>query len=165
MLTLLAKILKALNSEQSPSQLAIAVSIAVIMGLTPLLSLHNLILLLFALWFRVNLSILIVSYPLFVLLGWMFSTQLEAFGYWVLQHPDLESFWVGLYNNLGGRWSGFYYSGRVGSLIVATALAIILFPIVRFGVIKYRQVVLEKINKSKIMLWLKASKFWDFYSA
>jgi len=165
MLTLLVKILKALNSEQSPSQLAIAVSIATIMGLTPFLSLHNLVLILFALWFRVNLGFLIASYPLFALLGWMFSAQLENFGFSLLQMPALQDFWVSLYNNLGGRWSGFYYSGRIGSLVVALGLAILLFPIVRFGVIKYREVAMEKINSSKLMLWLKATKFWHFYNA
>ena len=165
MITLLVKILKALNSEQSPSQLAIAVSIAAILGLTPFLSLHNLLLVLFALWFRVNLGILIVSYPLFAILGWMFSAQFEAFGFSLLQMPALQDFWVSLYNNLGGRWSGFYYSGRIGSLVIAFGLAIVLFPIVRFAVVKYRQVAMGKINKSKIMLWLKASKFWQFYKA
>jgi uncharacterized protein (TIGR03546 family) len=165
MLTLLVKILKALNSEQSPSQLAIAVSIAAIMGLTPFLSMHNLVLVLFAMWFRVNLGLLIVSYPLFAILGWMFSAQLEAFGFSLLQMPELQDFWISLYNNLGGRWSGFYFSGRLGSLVVSLVLAIILFPIVRFGVIKYREVVLEKFNSSKLMLWLKATKFMHFYNA
>ncbi len=46
MLALLMKILKALNSEQSPGQLAAAVSFAAIIGLTPLLSLHNFFILL-----------------------------------------------------------------------------------------------------------------------
>ncbi len=165
MLTLFVKILKALNSEQSPSQLAIAVSIAAIMGLTPFLSLHNLVLLLIALWFRVNLGLLIVSYPLFAILGWMFSAQFEAFGFSLLQNPALENFWIALYNNLGGRWSGFYYSGRIGSLVIATIVAIVIFPIVRFSVVQYRQTLMEKINKSKLMLWLKATKFWQFYNA
>ena len=51
MLAILAKLLKVLNSEQSPGQIAAAISFAAIIGLTPLLSLHNLIIALLVLWF------------------------------------------------------------------------------------------------------------------
>ncbi len=164
MLTLLAKILKALNSEQSPSQLAIAVSLAAILGLTPLLSFHNILVILIALWFRVNLGILLVSYPLFMLLGWMLAPGFDSVGYWLLEMPSLQTFWEVLYNQLGGRWSGFYYTGRLGSFVVSIIVAIVLFPIMRFAVVKYREVVLAKMQKSRLMVWLRASKLWQLYS-
>ena len=77
MLTLFVKLLKALNSEQSAGQLAMAISLAVILGFTPFLSLHNVFILLIALWFRVNLSLLIISYPLFALIGYLLSSIFE----------------------------------------------------------------------------------------
>ena len=65
MLTILAKLLKALNSETSAWALALAVVLGMFMGITPLWRIHNLIILLAALIFRVNLSLFIVSFGIF----------------------------------------------------------------------------------------------------
>lgn len=61
MLNFLAKLLKVLNSERSPGQLAAAVSLAAIIGMTPLYSLHNLFVLFLVLFFRVNLTVFFYS--------------------------------------------------------------------------------------------------------
>ncbi len=164
MLTILVKLLKALNSEQSPGQLAFAVSLAIILGFTPLLSLHNLIILLVALWFRVNLSLLIVSYPLFALSGYLLSPFFESVGLNILQMPSLLPFWESFFNTLFGRWSNFYYSGVMGSFVVGLVTAIIVFPLAKFAIVAYREKWLQRFNQFKIMKMLKASKFWQLYS-
>ena len=53
---LLAKLLKALNSDDSPWQLAFGVMLGMIMGLTPFWGLHSLLILFIVLFLRVNLS-------------------------------------------------------------------------------------------------------------
>ena len=52
MLTLFFKALKALNSDYSPAQISLAVCLGMIIGLTPLGSVHNAIFFLFVLKFR-----------------------------------------------------------------------------------------------------------------
>ncbi len=164
MLTILVKLLKALNSEQSPGQLAIAVSLAIIIGFTPLISLHNLFIVLIALWFRVNLTLLIVSYPLFALIGYLLSPIFESVGLSILQMPSLLPVWESFFNTLLGRWSNFYYSGVMGSFVTGLLVAIIVFPIVKLMVVAYRENWLKKIEQLKVMKMLKASKFWQLYS-
>ncbi|MBV1908387.1 MAG: TIGR03546 family protein [Kangiellaceae bacterium] len=164
MLTILAKLLKALNSEQSPNQLAIAVSLAAILGLTPFLSLHNAVVLMFALWFRVNLSILLISYPLFAFIGYLLSPVFENVGLSILQSPSMLEMWESFFNTVIGRWSNFYYSGVMGSLAVSIIAAIILFPLTRIAVEAYREKWLVKIEQFKVTKMLKASKFWHLYS-
>jgi len=164
MLTILVKLLKALNSEQSPSQLAIAVSLAVVLGFTPILSLHNLLIIFFALWFRVNLSLLLVSYPLFVFIGFLLSSIFDSIGLQILQMPALQSVWESFFNTLFGRWSNFYYAGVIGSFTIGVIVAIILFPLVRFSVLAYREKWLQRFNQLKVMRMLKASKFWQLYA-
>ncbi len=163
MLTLFAKILKALNSEQSPAQLSLAVCFALIMGFTPLFSLHNVLIILLALWIRVNLTFFIISYPLFAMLGWLLSPWTTAVGEALLQNPSMAGFWESFYNTLIGRWSGFYYTGLLGGLVVGIISAIVLFPVFQFLIRKYRETIYEKVQKTRIMLWLKASKFWQVY--
>lgn len=164
MLTVLAKLLKALNSEQSPNQLAIAISLSVILGFTPLISLHNIFVILIALWFRVNLSLLVVSYPLFALMGYLLSPVFESVGLAILQMPSLTPLWDDLFNTLFGRWSDFYYSGVMGSFVVGLITAIVLFPTIKILIRAYREKWMVKFNQFKITKILKASKFWQIYS-
>jgi len=164
MLTILIKLFKALNSEQSPKQLAIGLSLAVILGFTPFMSLHNVIVLLVALWFRVNLTLLIVSYPLFAFIGYLLSSLFEKIGLALLQAPSMLSTWEGFFNTLIGRWSNFYFAGVMGSFVVAVIVAIIIFPIASSMIAVYREKWLEKIAKFKITKLLKASKFWQLYA-
>ncbi|MCW8880165.1 MAG: TIGR03546 family protein [Kangiellaceae bacterium] len=163
MLTILAKIFKALNSEQSPNQLAIAISLAAVVGMTPLLSLHNLFIFLIVLWFRVNLTMFLVSWPLFTLLGLLLSSPIQSLGNMVLQEPSLVPMWESFYNTLIGRWSDFYYKGVMGGLILGTSIAIISFPISKALINKYRYKWLEKIQKYQVVRMLKASKLWQLY--
>jgi len=164
MLTILVKLFKALNSEQSTNQLAIAVSLAIILGFTPLISLHNLIIVLIALWFRINLTLLIVSYPLFALVGFVFSSFFESIGLSILQSEGLAPIWEAFFNTLFGRWSNFYYSGVIGSFVVSLVVAAIAFPVVKIMVRAYREKWLSKIERFKIVKTLKASRFWELYS-
>lgn len=164
MLTILVKLLKALNSEQSPGQLAIAISLAIILGFTPLVSLHNLLIILIALWFRVNLTLLIVSYPLFALIGYLLSPVFESIGLNILQIPSLLPLWESFFNTLFGRWSNFYYAGVMGSFVVGLIVAIIMFPLVKYSVTAYRHKWLIKFEQFKIVKMLKASRFWQLYA-
>jgi len=163
MLTVLAKILKVLNSEQSPNQIAAAISLAAIVGLTPLLSLHNLLVFLVVLAFRVNLTMFLVAWPLFTILGLAIAPVAESVGMSLLQAPALQTFWESFYNTLIGRWSNFYFSGVLGSLLIALVVALIGFPLFKVLVVNYRVSWLEKIEKYQIIKMLKASKFWQFY--
>lgn len=164
MLTIFVKLLKALNSEQSPNQLAIAISLAAILGLTPLLSIHNIVVILVALWFRVNLTILLVSYPLFAFIGFLLSPLFESVGLSVLQAPSMLATWESFFNTVVGRWSNFYYSGVMGSFLVSLVAAIILFPVSKIAVTAYREKWLAKIEQFKVTKMLKATKFWQLYS-
>jgi len=165
MLTILVKIFKALNSEQSPGQLAAAISLAVIIGFTPLLSLHNLFILFFVLLFRVNLTIFLVSWPLFGLLGLIIEPLAERLGLYLLQMPSLLPLWESFYNTLVGRWSNFYYSGVIGSFVIALALAVILYPLSKILVAQYREKWSQKLEQFQVIKMLKASKFWQLYAS
>jgi uncharacterized protein (TIGR03546 family) len=163
MLAILMKILKALNSEQSPRQIAAAISFAAIIGLTPLLSLHNIVILLLVLWFRVNLSVFLLMWPLFSLVGLLLAPVSESIGLVLLQDPSLIPMWESFYNTLLGRWSNFYYSGVLGGLVLSSILAILLYPISNKLILLYRVKCLDKFEKFKIVRILKASKFWQIY--
>ncbi len=160
MLAILAKILKTLNSEQSPSQIAAAISLAAIIGFTPLLSLHNIIVLFIVLFFRVNLTMFLVAWPLFSILGLAFSPASQAIGISLLQQASLQPIWESFYNTLVGRWSNFYYSGVIGGLVLGVAIAIVAFPLSKLFIVRYRESWMDKMEKLHLVKLLKASSFW-----
>jgi len=165
MLSILVKLFKALNSEQSPNQLAIAISLAAILGLTPFGSLHNVIIIFIALMFRVNLTLLIISYPLFALLGYLLAPLFQQVGSSLLEATALTNFWTAFFNTLIGRWSNFYYSGVMGSFVISVVVAIALYPLSRIMIVAYRQQWLQKINQLQLVKLLKASRFWQLYES
>jgi len=71
-LNALAKLLRALNSETDPAQIALGACFGFVMGLTPLFSLHNLVVLFLALVLRANLMAFLLSLTLFPesAMGW-----------------------------------------------------------------------------------------------
>ncbi len=165
MITILMKIFKALNSEQSSGQLAAAISFAAIVGLTPLCSLHNLLIFLLVLWFRVNLTIFLIMWPVFSLLGLIIAPVSESLGISLLQSSNLMLFWEGLYNTLPGRWSNFYYSEVLGGLLIASVLAMILYPVNKMLITQYREKWLNRFQQYKVVKILRATKIWHLYEA
>lgn len=165
MLTILVKIFKALNSEQSPNQLAAAVSLAAILGLTPLLSLHNFLVIFVVLIFRVNLTIFLVTWPLFSLIGLIISPFAEQLGSSLLQLPEMQAIWTSFYNTIIGRWSNFYYSGVLGSLVISLGVAIIGYPVFKLLIVQYRNKWLKKFEQYHIVKLLKTSKIWQLYQS
>lgn len=163
MLTSLVRLFKALNSEQNASQLAMALSLSAILGLTPLYSLHNILILLIVFSFRINLSLFFLSYPLFAFIGYLLSDVFESVGLNVLQTPHLIDMWQSFFNTIIGRWSNFYYSGVIGSLLVALAIAIIIYPLSKRLINLYQNKLLVKIEKYHLVKMLKASTFWKLY--
>ena len=165
MLTLLVKLLKVLNSEQSPNQIAAAISLAAIIGITPLLSLHNLLVVFAVLFLRVNLTLFLVSWPIFALLGVALSPLSESLGRAVLQAESLIPLWQTFYNTLLGRWSNFYYAGVFGSLLIGVITGLILYPVSSRLIVAYRHRWLEKLERFKIVKLLKTSRLWQMYQS
>ena len=100
---LLAKLLKALNSDDSPWQLAFGVMLGMIMGLTPFLGLHSIIILFIVLFLRVNLSTFLLAYALFSGLTLMLNPMMAGIGESLLTSANLTSMWTSLYNSTFGQ--------------------------------------------------------------
>lgn len=165
MLSILAKLLKALNSEASPSQISLAVCFALIMALTPLLSWHNAIVLLLALVIKVNLSAFIVSLGLFSLLAWFVDPYSASLGEQILTAPGLQETWTSLYQIDFLRITKFNHTLVMGGLVVSLIAFLPVFFLCRFLVVQYRAKLLVWVEKLWIAKLIKGSKFYRIYQA
>ncbi|MGD8380360.1 MAG: TIGR03546 family protein [Gammaproteobacteria bacterium] len=165
MLRLAAKVLRVLNSEADPSQIADAVCLGAIMGLTPLWSPHNLIVLFLVLVLRVNLSSFIAAWGLFTAFAYALDPLFDRVGLALLTSDTFKGLWTLLYNTTAGRLSHFNNSVLLGSLVASVIGAIPLYFLTIFLIRRYRLHVQTWIRRMRLVQAIKASNFWRIYSA
>jgi uncharacterized protein (TIGR03546 family) len=162
---LLAKLFKALNSDSSPWQLALGFALGMVMGLTPLLGLHSLLLLFIVLFFRVNVTGFLVSWAVFSVLSIPLSMMLSNLGEALLLNEGLQSVWSVLYSSYIGQLSQFYHTLTLGSLLTS----IVLFPFILIAskklIEQYRQRFMQWVNQWRVVQFIKGSNFYQLYQA
>jgi uncharacterized protein (TIGR03546 family) len=163
MLNLLARILHVLNSETEPRQISLAVCFAMIMGITPLYSLHNLAVLFLVLILRVNLATFLVAWPLIAGIGYIIDPLLHKIGLAALTANSLQGIWTTLYNNTLFRLERFNNTIVMGGLIFSAVLFLPCYFFSNLLVRRYRENFLAWMEKTKLAKILKASKLFAVY--
>ena len=162
---MLAKLLKALNAEGSPTQISLGFAAGMIVGLTPLWSLHNLIFLFLVFLLRINLSAFFLSFAVFSGIAYLADPLMDKIGEALLTSPALIGLWTSLYNQDIWRFAHFNNTLTLGSLVSAVVLAIPLVFVSNFLVKNYRAHVLAWVRRTKLMQLIKASRFYRVYDA
>ncbi|WP_320822994.1 TIGR03546 family protein [Reinekea sp.] len=163
MITMVLKLLKALNSEIGPWQIAFAGAFAMVIGLTPLWSVHNLVILLLAFVLRVHLATFFMFWALFTGLAYLLDPWFHQIGLYWLSQASLNATWTNMYQQDFWQVLHFNHSMTLGSLIV-TVLAF--FPtalLFRLGIIRYRVSMMPWLNKLKVIQVLKGSRLYQLY--
>ena len=159
----LAKLLIILNSETNPSQISLAFCFAMVVGFTPLWTPHNLIVIFLLLLLRANLSAFILGWALFSTLAFALDPLFHRLGLAVLTAPALEPLWTSLYNSTLWRIENFNDTIVAGSLCVSLIGFVPLFLLSNVLVRRYRDHVLEWFMRTRLMTFIKASRFYGVY--
>lgn len=165
MIKLLARFLRVLNSESEPSQISLALGFALIAGLTPLYSPHNIIVLLLVLILKVNLSAFILGMIAFTGASYALDPLFHITGLFLLTLNHLEGVWTILYNLSVFRLERFYNSVVLGSLFTSLILFYPLYTVSNRAIVKYRERVLAWIIKSRIMQIIRMNKLYRAYQS
>ena len=165
MIKMIAKFLKVLNSETEPGQISLAFCLAMILGLTPLMSLHNLVVILLMLLVRVNLSACILGWVFFSGIAYILDPLFNLIGLAILTSQGLEGLWTSLYNITLFRLAKFNNSIVMGSLLFSLICFIPLYFLFNQIIRKYRVHVLEWVKKTRLMKAFKANKLFKAYQA
>lgn len=158
-----AKLLKALSSEASPNQLAGGFILGMIIGLTPVLSVHNLLILVLIIILKVNIGMAILAFLIFSGIAYLADPLFHSFGIWILENDGLQDTWTSMYNNELWAISKFYNTVVIGSFISALVLCVPMFPLTKVGVVQYRKHIHEKVMKTKFAKALKGTKLYSVY--
>jgi len=135
-------LLKHLHSDDTPGQVAAGLALGAILGLTPLLNLHNVVVLILIIMLRVSFSGALLGWLVFTPLGFAFDPLFDALGHrLLLETPALNGVWTTLYNTPVVPLTNFNNTVVLGSLAVAVGLFLPLNALGRFGVRRYRAAV------------------------
>jgi uncharacterized protein (TIGR03546 family) len=163
MLRLLAKLIKILNSEAEPAQISLAICLGMVAGLTPMMSLHNLLVLLLALVIRVNLSAFILGILFFSGLAYALDPVFHSIGHRVLGSQALEDVFTTMYNNPLIRLTRFNNTIVMGSLLASLAAFIPMALLLNLVIRKYREHILGWVRKTRLAQIITGSRLYSIY--
>lgn len=163
-LKLLQSIVKALHSEGTPGQVAAGMALGSILGLTPLLSLHNLLVAALILMLNVSVPGAALGWALAIPLGFALDPMFDALGrQLLLGTPALVPLWTALANLPVVPLSNFNNTVLLGSLVSALVLFAPIYFLSRWGVRRYRETIGERVRNSAFYRAVSASKLYGIY--
>ena len=158
-------LIRIIHSETDPRQISLGFALGMIPGLTPLTSLHNLLVLLAILFFRVNIGAAMLSWGVFKILAYALDPLFHQIGLFLLTGvASLQGLWTTLYNAPLVPYTRFNNSIVMGSLVFSL---LAFYPVYwggRFMVVKYRETLMERFNRLRIVQVFRASDLYGWYS-
>jgi len=163
MLTMLAKLLKVLNSEADPAQIGLAFSFAMLSGFLPFFSPLNAIVLLLVLLIRMNLSAYLLGTGFFAGIAYLLDPLFSRIGLALLTAAPLEGLWTAMYNSTIWRIQRFNNTVAMGGFAFGVLFFVPLFLLSNALIRQYRERLLSWVRKSRLMQIIMASKFYGVY--
>jgi uncharacterized protein (TIGR03546 family) len=164
-LKLIQQLVKALNSDGTPGQVAAGIALGAVFGLTPLMNLHNLVLFGCALIFNLSLPGVFLGWTLSVPVGFALDPLFDAVGSALLRAPALRGLWTTLSNTPVVPFTNFNNSVVLGSFVAWVVLLLPIFFLARWGVAKYRERVYARLRKMRFFQAVTASGWYSTYKS
>ena len=155
------KVFKALNSNEKPWQLSLGLAFGGIIGLMPLWTPHNILLLFLAFIINLNFALLLVGFFFFSGIAYILDPLFHQIGLSVLTSEGMQSFWNGFFSNPVFLFDRLNNTLVMGSLIFSVVSAIPLFFLINFLIRKYREHLMEMFEKIPFLNSIKLAKAFD----
>lgn len=160
---LIQSLVRALHSEGTPGQLAAGIALGSIIGLTPLVNIHNAIVFAAIVLLNVSFAGGMLGWALFVPIGFILDPLFDWIGHQLLLAESLRGLWTSLYNTPIVPLTNFNNTIVLGSLVFALLLLVPLFLATRWAVVRYRATIGERVRQSKFYRAVMASKVYNVY--
>ena len=158
MISTISKLFRLLSSDIEPNQLSLGITLGLIAGLSPVLSIQSQLVLILLISLRVNLSIFMISFGLISLVAFLADSVLITIGHSVLNMPELNAMFTEMYNTGLWRFLNFNNTVAMGSMMVSIVAAIPCYFLSHYLIVKYRSAVVEKLKQSALFKFMKNSK-------
>jgi uncharacterized protein (TIGR03546 family) len=163
LLKLIQSIIKTLHSEGTPGQVAAGMALGSVLGLSPLVNVHNLVV--FALIVLLNVSFGggMLGWALFVPVGFVLDPVFDRIGASLLEASSLRPLWTAWYNTPLVPYTNFNNTVVLGSVVAWLVLALPIFFAARWGVARYRATLGQRVRRSRFYKAVTASRAYNWY--
>ena len=155
--------IKLLNSDTGTTSLAMGMTCGFILGMTPTLSLHSLLIFLVLFFFRIQIGAAMIAAFFFKFVAFILDPAFDLVGTKVLEIESLKALYTTLYNMPIIPFTRFNNSIVMGSAVITFALSPIVFLLSRYLIVKYRVLFLARFKETKIWKAVEATKFYQWY--
>ena len=156
-------LIKLLHSENGTAQIAAGLTIGLLLGLSPILSIQGIIFILCLLTFRVQIGAAFAMAGFTKVIAILLTPILASLGNWVLSLESLRNIFTSMYNLPLLPLTKFNHTVVMGGLVLSIILAPILYIIFHQLIKTYQLSVVEKIKNSKFYTTLKATTIIQWY--
>jgi uncharacterized protein (TIGR03546 family) len=164
LLKLLQSLVKTLHSDGTPTQIAAGVALGAALGLTPLLSPHNLIILTALALLNVSFGAGIFAFALFTPFGFALDPVFDHVGHALLLHAGaLQPLWVTADSTPVLALFNLNNTVVVGSIVGWVLLIAPIFLLSRLGVVRYRATLGERVRQTRWYQAIRASRAYNVY--
>jgi uncharacterized protein (TIGR03546 family) len=162
-LKFLQTLIKALNSDGTPGQVGAGMALGICLGLTPIASLHNLVVVAIAMLTTVSFPGFMLGWAVAVPVGFLLDPLFHKVGMALLLDDRLAPFFTWVVNTPVVSFSRLNNSIVVGSLVCWLVALVPSYFVFRFLVARYRAHVYARLEKLKVFQAIKASKLYQTY--
>jgi uncharacterized protein (TIGR03546 family) len=155
MISIIAKLIVALNSNSRPSELASGITFGFLLALIPGGNLLWAALFIIAFFLKHNISAFLLSLGIFKLFISIFDPFLDYIGGMLLEYPAFQEFFTKLYNTPYLSYSNFNNTIVTGGFVIGLVLWFPIFFIFIVLIKVYRKKVAPKVAESKFVKTLK----------
>ncbi len=157
------KVFKALNSNEKPWQLSLGLAFGGIIGLMPLWTPHNIVLVFLAFIINLNFSLLIIGVFFFSGIAYILDPLFHQIGLAVLTADGMQDFWNGFFANSLFLFDRLNNTLVMGSLIFSLISALPLFFLINALIRKYRENLKGLLEKIPLLKSLKLAKAFEAF--
>ena len=159
MLKKIIKLLKTLNGNSHPGEIAHAICLALLLGLIPKNNALFYVVTVFCLFMRINKITFVLMTTVFSLLGHLIDPFLDNLGWWILNLNFLKPVFSSLLEVPFLGFTRFNNTIVAGALITGIVLYIPLYWISRLIIWFLRAKIIPLVRKSKLILALSKLPF------
>ena len=162
-LKLLQSMIKALNSEGRPGQVAAGIALGACLGLSPLLNIHNLVIVLIAMFVNVSLAGFSLGWSLFLPVGFLLDPLFDVIGEALLSAPGLAPLWTWCANTPIVSLTNYNNTIVLGSVVFWIVAWLPIFFAAKYGITRYRAHIYERLKKTRAFQAVQASNLYRVY--
>ncbi|MGE0633863.1 MAG: TIGR03546 family protein [Pseudobdellovibrionaceae bacterium] len=155
--------IKLLNSDTGTVSLAAGMSLGMILGFAPVLSLQTLLVFLIIFLFRVQIGAAFLAAFFFKFVAFLLDPVFNKAGQAILETEGLKPLFTTMYNMPVVPLTRFNNSIVMGAGIVSVLLTPFAFILFSYLITKYRVTILARFQNTKFWKLVKATSLYQWY--